>query len=451
MGTTDKSDKPNKDQVEAVEATDVIEDAEVVEEGATEEILKEVTEPSQADDETVAEGADAAGDEPDAASESETLEADAEPEDAEPEQDADEVALSEDEVSQPEAEAERLEEAEPSAPAQEQLTEAEPPVASAPAQPAPRRGGFVPMVFGGAIAAAIGFGGAIYFEEQLGLGGNNEAALAELSAKLEAQNATLAALQNEAGSGAEAVASDLVALAIRLDDHLSQFSQLSDAVSGFDTRLAEIEKRPLNEGLGAAAVAAFERQTQELKDLVAAQKAEAAALKERADQSAKDALASSSVARIVAALESGAPYRAAIEDLNDAGGASVAPVLDQLADEGVVTLSALIESYPDAARAALAQARAEKVDDVEGNFLGDFFKNQLNVRSVQARDGTDTDAILSRAEAALKAGDLGTALGELDTLAEGPKSVMAEWAAQAQSRAEATQAAEDLAQTLNSN
>lgn len=432
MGTTDKSDKPNKDQVEAVEATDVIKDAEAVEEGATEEILGEVTESPQAETE-IAEITEAETD------------ADGENPEAEPAQDSDEAALSEETQPEVEAEAERLEEAEP---AEEKLKAVEPPVAPTPAQPAPRRGGFAPMVFGGVIAAAIGFGGAIYFGDQLGLGGDTKAALAELSAKLEAQNATLAALQSEAGSGAEAVAGDMAALAARLD---GQLSQLSEAVAGFDARLIDIEKRPLEEGLGAAAVASFERQTQELKDLVAAQKAEATALKERADQSAKAALASSSVARIVAALESGAPYRAALDDLSSASDAAVAPALTQYADEGVVTLSALIETYPDAARAALAQARADKVDDVEGSFLGDFFKNQLNARSVQAREGTDTDAILSRAEAALKAGDLSTALGEVESLAEGPKSVMAAWAAQAQSRAEAIQAAEDLAQTLNSN
>ena len=226
---------------------------------------------------------------------------------------------------------------------------------------------------------------------------------------------------------------------------------MAEAVATFDARLTDIEKRPLNEGLGAAAIAAYEREVKDLKDLVAAQKAEAAELKDRADLSAKTALARSSVTRIVAAIESGASYRAAVVDLRSATGEAVAPALEDFADSGVITLAELIESYPDAARAALAKARADKVDDAQGSTLGNFFKTQFGARSVEAREGSDTDAVLSRAEAALKAGDLTSALGEIDTLAEGPKAVMADWVAQAQTRAQATQAAEDLAQSLNSN
>nr|WP_247744813.1 mitofilin family membrane protein [Shimia sp. R11_0] len=226
---------------------------------------------------------------------------------------------------------------------------------------------------------------------------------------------------------------------------------MSEAVAALEARLTAIEARPLDEGASAAALAAYGREVAALRELVAEQADTAAALKEKADHSAQVALARTAVTRIVAALDSGAPYRAAIVDLTSVTGGSVAPVLDSHADEGIVTLAALIESYPDAARAALAQARADKVDAGTGNKLGNFLKTQFGARSVEAREGSDTDAILSRAEAALKAGDLDAALAELDTLAEGPKSVMSEWAAQAQTRRDVAQAAEDLAQTLNNN
>ncbi|MBO9395274.1 hypothetical protein J7400_01185 [Shimia sp. R9_2] len=453
MGTTDKSDKPNKDQVEAVEAADTIEDAEIVEESAAEEVSEEIE--AEATEEADGEAAEETTLEETA----ETAEqiSDEDPEDvAEAADEADGIAADASEAEDASEDAlESADEASAQEPEFERVASEKPePVAPAPAPQEARRGGFVPMVFGGVIAAVIGFGGAIYFGDQLGLGGDTKAALAELTAQLEAQNATLAELQggvsasSAAATGAQGAA-DTAASA--LETLRADVGSLFETVATFEARLMDIEKRPLTEGLGAAAVAAYEREVKDLKDLVAAQKAEAAELKDRADLSAKTALARSSVTRIVAALESGAPYRAAVVDLRSATGQEVAPVLEQFADDGIIPLSALIESYPDAARAALAKARADKVDDAQGSTLGNFFKTQFGARSVEAREGSDTDAILSRAEAALKAGDLAAALGEIDTLAEGPKSVMAEWVAQAQTRADATQAAEDLAQTLNSN
>ncbi|MCP4819359.1 MAG: hypothetical protein GY883_09225, partial [Shimia sp.] len=75
-------------------------------------------------------------------------------------------------------------------------------------------------------------------------------------------------------------------------------------------------------------------------------------------------------------------------------------------------------------------------------------KNQLGARSVEAKEGGSTDAILSRAEAALRGGQLATALVELEGLADAPKSVIADWRAQAETRLAATQAAEAMAQAL---
>lgn len=440
MGITDKSDKPNKDQNEAAEASDKIEDAEIVEEVSADETSEAIDDVTEDTPEETSEG-----EAPEKGDVAEETEEDPEiSEDDTDESGADtEVARTDDIVAEPEAEA------------------VSDPVSAKPAQDAPRRGGFMPMVLGGVVAAVIGFGGAIYFGDQLGLGGDTKAAIAELTAKLEAQSATLAELDTELGASgnaalaaqtaAEAAAGDLNTLRAMLDDYSTELGTLAEAVATFDARLTDIEKRPLNEGLGAAAIAAYEREVKDLKDLVAAQKAEAAELKDRADLSAKTALARSSVTRIVAAIESGASYRAAVVDLRSATGEAVAPALEDFADSGVITLAELIESYPDAARAALAKARADKVDDAQGSTLGNFFKTQFGARSVEAREGSDTDAVLSRAEAALKAGDLTSALDEIDTLAEGPKAVMADWVAQAQTRAQATQAAEDLAQSLNSN
>ncbi len=437
MGTTDKSDKPSKDQVDQQDQTDTQADAEDVVEDA--EIVEEAAPDAASDDSDV----DAVNDTEDGdEAEGAPLEIE------EPTDDAD-----------AEVEAEDSEAVDAEAPVEEPVAETAAP--TPPAQEPERKGGFVPMVLGGVIAAVIGFGGAVYFGDQLGLGADTDAALSEMTAKLAAQDEALAVLNEtlaktvDVSNGAQAASGEAAALVAKMEEVLSAYTtelgSVSEAVATLEARLTEIEKRPLSEGLNAAAIAAYEREVKDLKDLVAAQKAEATELKDKADLSAKAALARSSVTRIVAALESGAPYRAAVVDLRSSTGEGVAVVLEDYADSGVITLAALIESYPEAARAALAKAREDKVDVGTGNKLGNFLKTQFGARSVEAREGTDTDAILSRAEAALKAGDLAAALTELDTLAEGPKTVMADWVAQAQTRAAATQAAEDLAQTLNSN
>ena len=109
---------------------------------------------------------------------------------------------------------------------------------------------------------------------------------------------------------------------------------------------------------------------------------------------------------------------------------SVPPVLAEAAAEGVTPLVVLIETYPDAARAALAVAREGQTGTITG-----FLQTQLGARSVTPRDGEDADAILSRAEAAVGEGRLGDALTELSALPDPAKAAMADWLAAAQARA----------------
>jgi len=63
-----------------------------------------------------------------------------------------------------------------------------------------------------------------------------------------------------------------------------------------------------------------------------------------------------------------------------------------------------------------------------------FLRSQTGARSLAPRDGDDTDAVLSRAEAALRQGDLATTLTELDALTGDPAAAMAAWRAQAETR-----------------
>jgi hypothetical protein len=78
-------------------------------------------------------------------------------------------------------------------------------------------------------------------------------------------------------------------------------------------------------------------------------------------------------------------------------------------------------------------------------------RNQFDVRSTTPQEGTSTDAILSRVQAALGEGRLNDALAEVASLPEAARSVLTDWTAQGELRAAALEAATGLAAQLNDN
>jgi hypothetical protein len=83
-----------------------------------------------------------------------------------------------------------------------------------------------------------------------------------------------------------------------------------------------------------------------------------------------------------------------------------------------------------------------------GDRIATFLRNQTGARSLTPRDGMTTDAILSRAEAAVRRADLDAALTELDDLPPAPAAAMADWRAQLETRQAALAALADLAARL---
>jgi hypothetical protein len=77
-----------------------------------------------------------------------------------------------------------------------------------------------------------------------------------------------------------------------------------------------------------------------------------------------------------------------------------------------------------------------------------FLRAQTGARSLTPREGNDPDAILSRAEAALREGDLVATLAELDALPAEGAARLAEWRAQAEARLAASQAVAELVASL---
>lgn len=230
-------------------------------------------------------------------------------------------------------------------------------------------------------------------------------------------------------------------------------------------RLAALEARP------PVDLGPFERRLTTLEaalpglvaDSVARSVAQAVAEASAAERAALDAAARDldDQAGQVAAARAEAEAVAALGELGLAAdsGAPAAAALDRLAGatelpgalapfrEGLPTLGALQAGFAPAARAALAAAPPPEQAGA-GERLLNFLRSQTGARSLAPREGDDADAVLSRAESAVRRGDLGAALAELDALPPPAAAAMAGWIARARSRLEALAALDDLATRL---
>ena len=359
------------------------------------------------------------------------------------------------ESSQPEHEAAPVPLSEPEdAPAAEAAEDAREVPRADPPQPAPvvvRKGGFFPMLLGGAAAAVIGFGAARYVLPE-GWPFPATSGASEAVAAVEAR-------VGETAAGLAAATADIATLRERLDEVAQPDAGLSDlgarldsltqTLAALETRIAALEARPAPDG--AALSPDVTAEIAALREALSAQAAEisamtdaAAAEEEAAALSASAALARAALNRVQAALDSGTDYRAALADLADTGVEVPQALIDGA--EGVPTLADLQSSYTETARAALAAAR--RGGGEEGGTLGGFLRSQLGVRSLEPREGDDPDAVLSRAEAALRDGRVADTLAELAVLPEAARVALADWSGRAAARLSAVEAAETLAQTL---
>lgn len=353
-----------------------------------------------------------------------------------------------------------------------------------------RKGGFMPMVLGGVVAAGLGFVAGSYPDLPF-MGGADEIEdpfVSETRAALLSQGEQIETLTNRAtttdealgkidlaplGTSVTALEGGLGELQTSLAALDTKLTGLSDKATALDIRLTSIEKQPLVDAVSPDTVAAYERELETLKADVAAQKAaiaaaqadqlatmeaarkeiEAMAERARASEQSAETRATLAASRVALAdlttrARDGQPYAEPLAVLT-ANGVDVPEPLVEGAQDGLPTASALISSFPDAARDALAVARANAADASDAGGVGGFLRNQLGARSVTPREGNDPDAILSRAEAALRNGDLNTVLTEVEMLPEAAQNEMSDWVAMARLRRDALAAAADLTQTLN--
>ena len=329
-----------------------------------------------------------------------------------------------------------------------------------------RKAGFFPMLIGGVLAAGIGYGYAQYDSNSWPFGpGSDDPFRAQTTASLEQQRAQLDDLTARLGNTETVVGafdvseltSAVAKLGSQLSDMQSEMSGLSDQIGRMEGRVVELEKRPMEAALSPEAVAAYQKEMDDLRADIDSQRteiqnfaAEAVAAEQNSEVQAKLATSRAALAKLTTALENGEPFEDQIAALQGNSSVTLPPALSGVAVDGVATLGELLADYPDAARAALAAARSEAApQEGTANHLLSFFRDQVGARSVTPREGADADAVLSRAEAALKSGDVAGSLAEVTTLSETAQAAMGDWIAKAESRVGAQGAAVTLTQELN--
>jgi len=319
------------------------------------------------------------------------------------------------------AEAEPETEAEPE-PDNSDVTDPEP--TQAPAQ-ASSGGGIFGSVVGGMIAAAIAV-------QDLG------ATVAEQAGVIDATKSTLEA--------------EVAALT-------ESDSALSAGVEGLANRLAELTQGDGTAKLPGDVQILLNAQKEEIAKLQAtvsgmAQDAEeriaaANAQQETAEQAEARVKARGAAQEIRLALLSGEPFAEALDVVAPA--VEVPEALTAVAAEGAPTSADVSGAFPAAARAALSKAVRETAGDDTQSRLKLFFQDQLSARSLSPQEGDSADAVLSRAEAAVKAEDYQAALDEIAALPESAQAELADWRAKAEARLGAVNAFTAVTDALNSN
>ncbi|KAG1713740.1 hypothetical protein GQR58_002206 [Nymphon striatum] len=177
--------------------------------------------------------------------------------------------------------------------------------------------GFLPLLLGGVVAGAIGYGIATYYPLNR--------ASDDLAVKISAQAEQIAALQEQLANSATV---DLTPMEVQLqtlaDEVSAQTSALSTNIetglAALDERLLEVEKRPGADGtLSDSALAAYQRELEDLRADLDAQQANvmSAAAQAEADLAAARAEAEILEQQAVAAAEAAAS-RAALNRVSAA-------------------------------------------------------------------------------------------------------------------------------------
>lgn len=318
-----------------------------------------------------------------------------------------------------------------------------------------------PLIAAGVFSTALGFGAALYLGGDGWPFGKDTSAIDALTVQLKGQDSRLSDLEQKIADLSDQLSEKTDRAA--LDSLKDQIAVVAGSVDGIEPgineikqRLGDIENRPIPKvGATEEAVRAYEQELSAMrqmfeKELARIEAAQSDAIKEGETITAlaSAAIERAALARIETALDSGSEFSEAVATLKDTG-AEIPPPLIVVSETGVPALSQLQNDFPDIARAVLDAAPNDDADSPVVDRTAAFIRSQLGIRSLTPREGGNSDAILSRAEAWLKSGDIEKTLAELQLLPGNPVDELSNWIARAQERQDAINAVSALSDTLN--
>jgi hypothetical protein len=250
--------------------------------------------------------------------------------------------------------------------------------------------------------------------------------------------------------------SELTARVTRLEESLKALGETARAggsvadAAALDTKVGELEQKlqaridaKLSEG-EASDSHALDTMKSEIADLNA--KLGALSVAERgADKEAASAQSVASVlalANLRAGVDSGRPYATELASLRSlAPGISNFGALPAFAEQGIPTLAELTTSFKTASDTAIGAVPAPASASDGESFFGSVLQSAKSMIKVRRIDGDavgdDPDAVLARAGAKLKQGDLVATIQAAESLQGPPRQALASWIDAARARASA--------------
>lgn len=180
---------------------------------------------------------------------------------------------------------------------------------------------------------------------------------------------------------------------------------------------------------------------------VAGLKARIATLESEGARNSEAAAAALAAAELVDASQGSRPFDRELAALRaTTPGLPELATLERLAEVGAPSRAALAASFPPYAARAARRARKPSAEAGLGQHLAYAAAKVVTVRRVDETIGSGVDALLARAEVALRDGQVAAALNALDDLPPASREALAPWRAGAERRAEIDREAAALRQ-----